>query len=426
MTMPCVSFICCALVGRPGMGAESQQRGARLRRFLPLASTQPALLPYHDVPPPPCSLCWLMESWQGGWTAPSPPPTSPSRRGTQVHSVGAGWDGALVDGGLQSRCRWKPCHASRASAREPAATSSSPRQRAACMPCRRRWQRQGRPNPAGHPGGGGHTKELSRLLCLLIGGPGCIPKLQRSGLFHAAPGSMLPGTLRLPGCPPTLHDPPQAMGRQNFGCDSGNWDFKGLTSQHVTLNGAGAGDAGRWRSEQCLTPPCLLGPASRAQPDTPCRLPLHAGKLLRGWEVFPLQLDDVSDLAYATGSSGAALVAAARRRMLEAPAVVGGGEAGVPTFFRRGGGGGFFCAGFVFPPVAGMAQRAALVLPLGGPTPCILPCHPASHSPAGAHSRWRLRGRCAAPRATWLTPTSRCTAGAKARPRGGGWFAGLA
>lgn len=29
----------------------------------------------------------------------------------------------------------------------------------------------------------------------------------------------------------------QAMGRQNFGCDTGNWDWKGLTSQNVTLNG---------------------------------------------------------------------------------------------------------------------------------------------------------------------------------------------
>ena len=25
---------------------------------------------------------------------------------------------------------------------------------------------------------------------------------------------------------------------QNFGCDTGNWDFKGLTSRNVTLNGA--------------------------------------------------------------------------------------------------------------------------------------------------------------------------------------------
>jgi hypothetical protein len=29
-----------------------------------------------------------------------------------------------------------------------------------------------------------------------------------------------------------LHPP------QNFGCDTGNWDFKGLTSRNVTLNGA--------------------------------------------------------------------------------------------------------------------------------------------------------------------------------------------
>jgi hypothetical protein len=86
------------------------------------------------------------------------------------------------------------------------------------------------------------------------------------------------------------------MGRQNFGCDTGNWDWKGLTSQNVTLN----------------------------------------GKRLRGWEVFPLQLDDVSDLAYASGQSGAALVSAARRRMLEVPAVGGKRNADAPAFFRRG------------------------------------------------------------------------------------------
>ena len=34
--------------------------------------------------------------------------------------------------------------------------------------------------------------------------------------------------------------PLQAVGRQNFGCDQGGWDFKGLTSQNVTLNGAPA------------------------------------------------------------------------------------------------------------------------------------------------------------------------------------------
>jgi beta-galactosidase len=86
----------------------------------------------------------------------------------------------------------------------------------------------------------------------------------------------------------------EAMGRQNFGCDTGNWDWKGLTSQNVTLN----------------------------------------GKRLRGWEVFPLQLDDVSDLAYASGQSGAALVSAARRRMLEVPAVGGKRNADAPAFFR--------------------------------------------------------------------------------------------
>lgn len=52
--------------------------------------------------------------------------------------------------------------------------------------------------------------------------------------------------------------------------------------------------------------------------------------------MFPLQLDDVSDLAYASGHSGASLVSAARRRMLEAPAVVGARNTDAPAFFRRG------------------------------------------------------------------------------------------
>lgn len=52
--------------------------------------------------------------------------------------------------------------------------------------------------------------------------------------------------------------------------------------------------------------------------------------------MFPLQLDDVSDLAYTSGRSGASLVSAARRRMLEAPAVVGARNTDAPAFFRRG------------------------------------------------------------------------------------------
>lgn len=46
-------------------------------------------------------------------------------------------------------------------------------------------------------------------------------------------------TLALPLHSPRSPPPPalQAMGRQNFGCDTGNWDWKGLTSQNVTLNG---------------------------------------------------------------------------------------------------------------------------------------------------------------------------------------------
>ena len=44
----------------------------------------------------------------------------------------------------------------------------------------------------------------------------------------------------------------------------------------------------------------------------------RAGAPLHGWRVFPLQLDDLSSLAYATGNAGAAMVAAARR-LLDTP-----------------------------------------------------------------------------------------------------------
>lgn len=104
-----------------------------------------------------------------------------------------------------------------------------------------------------------------------------------------------------------LHPPGwQAMGRVNFGCDTGGWDFKGLTSGNVTLGG---------------------------QP-------------LRGWEVFPLPLDDVSGAALrgasrpeGGGSSGGdSGLASARRRLLGLPllAVGTGGddEAGAPAFYR--------------------------------------------------------------------------------------------
>ncbi|KAL4450728.1 hypothetical protein ABPG77_001084 [Micractinium sp. CCAP 211/92] len=114
----------------------------------------------------------------------------------------------------------------------------------------------------------------------------------------------------------------EAMGRVNFGCDTGGWDFKGLTSGNVTLGG---------------------------QP-------------LRGWEVFPLPLDDVSGAALrgasrpeGGGSSGGdSGLASARRRLLGLPllAVGTGGddEAGAPAFYsgtfsiagavaRAGGGG---------------------------------------------------------------------------------------
>ncbi|KAI3434573.1 hypothetical protein D9Q98_002644 [Chlorella vulgaris] len=84
---------------------------------------------------------------------------------------------------------------------------------------------------------------------------------------------------------------------ENFGCDTGNWDFKGLTSRNVTLN----------------------------------------GKVLRGWEVYPLeQLDDPSGLSYASGAAGEVMLAAVRRCMLLAPTVgVPRRDAAAgPIFFR--------------------------------------------------------------------------------------------
>jgi hypothetical protein len=57
---------------------------------------------------------------------------------------------------------------------------------------------------------------------------------------------------------------------------------------------------------------------------------------LRGWEVFPLQLDDPSSLAFAGGEHGAQLLAAVRRRLL-APHVLPtrrGNAVDAPSFFR--------------------------------------------------------------------------------------------
>ncbi|KAL4433782.1 hypothetical protein ABPG75_000223 [Micractinium tetrahymenae] len=124
----------------------------------------------------------------------------------------------------------------------------------------------------------------------------------------------------------------EAMGRANFGCDTGGWDFKGLTSKNVTLD----------------------------------------GRPLRGWEVFPLPLDDVSGHALpipgmpaapsgggtagADAGTGDGVLAAARRRLLGLPSLVVGTGPGTaasasgPAFYSgtfsvdgtlaRGGGGG--------------------------------------------------------------------------------------
>jgi hypothetical protein len=68
----------------------------------------------------------------------------------------------------------------------------------------------------------------------------------------------------------------------------------------------------------------------------PSNYPL-AGKVLSGWEVYPLeQLDDPSGLSYASGAAGEVMLAAVRRRMLLAPTVgVPRRDAAAgPIFFR--------------------------------------------------------------------------------------------
>lgn len=128
------------------------------------------------------------------------------------------------------------------------------------------------------------------------------------------------------------------MGRINFGCDTGGWDFKGLTSKNVTLDG---------------------------QP-------------LRGWEVFPLPLDNVSggDLPPpADSDSGAAdaglgddALSAARRLLLGSSVLaMDGDDAGVPAFYR-------WAAGALW-------WRTPRGLPAGCPAAS---CSPAAHHPGDA------------------------------------------
>lgn len=146
----------------------------------------------------------------------------------------------------------------------------------------------------------------------------------------------------------------------------------------------------------------------------PSRLPAPAGKVLSGWEVFPLQLDDVGDLSLAAaGQAGAGLVAAARRRLLEAAPVqahlgrgsVAGSSAAAPAFFRHVHRGSSREHDFA---MFDKARQHSILSRLLGP--------PSRHWPAGAPSRWMAPARCAAPRATWPTRTWRCTAGARASP----------
>eukprot|EP00887_Chlorella_sp_A99_P001001 scaffold5.g1001.t1 len=98
----------------------------------------------------------------------------------------------------------------------------------------------------------------------------------------------------------------EAMGRQNFGCDVGGWDLKGLQSSTVRLN----------------------------------------DEVVRGWRVFPLQLDDVNTFSYATGHAGSRMPAGARHLLARPSAAssvlaapVDGGSAlreqlGGPVFYR--------------------------------------------------------------------------------------------
>lgn len=243
-----------------------------------------------------------------------------------------------------------------------------------------------------------------------------------------------------PGMPACL--PLQAVGRQNFGCDQGGWDFKGLTSQNVTLNGAPALHNAACPAGCRL----LLSALHRMQSLRTDAIwlpgPLFpwsaAGKLLRDWEVFPLQLDDVSSMSYdsSTATSGdaasstgtaasAGIVAFSRRRLLEAPSVVAAASAGegkaadVPTFFRQVAGAGRVPA-LMDPSAVIFWMHAAGLwpLPLLRPSllclltlPLVLEC-----LCAGAGSQLTTPQPCAAAAATWPTPTWLCTAGARALP----------
>lgn len=86
-----------------------------------------------------------------------------------------------------------------------------------------RGQGQGQPHPAGHPGRG-ERRALSSSPC----------RCAVNVLHHATALCLHADLAAAPTC---FTSPCQAMGRQNFGCDTGNWDWKGLTSQNVTLNG---------------------------------------------------------------------------------------------------------------------------------------------------------------------------------------------
>lgn len=67
----------------------------------------------------------------------------------------------------------------------------------------------------------------------------------------------------------------QAMGRQNFGCDTGNWDWKGLTSQNVTLNG---GWGFEWRGTiGCMFQLAQLSGARASWPGMGLQQQRHAG-----------------------------------------------------------------------------------------------------------------------------------------------------
>lgn len=123
----------------------------------------------------------------------------------------------------------------------------------------------------------------------------------------------------------------EGVGRQNFGCDTGGWDTKGLQSPDVMFNG-GRGNAaqeqglhslgasvvgehgwGAAAARQAGRSPHVgpLGSANQLCSATTRICCALAGTKLSGWRVFPLQLDSVSSIHFPTSEEPAGTDSAA-------------------------------------------------------------------------------------------------------------------